>query len=644
MNKEIVFADFFKSLNTALKNSSVYFKEHPVFIKSVREMKKHIDTLLDFVSPLRISFTSKSLVAEEIYFEKEKIFEELARIFHFRKIQSIQVRKGITIEELIIFLTKVNLLPEVIQEKGGINCILKEEKISHLTVEELDYSQLLTGEGDEIENVWPYLLQDAVKQENLQKILKFADSFEGFMQDLNTEELIGNDELKVNIDKLFTRLKSLEEDKYRKCSKDLLKSIIKNNKIAQKTEFDDLRGLFRDLSNDDFASVLFEEISTDDSFNPLNLQIFSKLTQKRDQKNIADSFEKISQEQKALSHSPQMRKKIKELLTGSSDAVISEGYQKTLTSILSEISYEGELTFDHDLLQENYRFMLLYFLKKERDTEQAIKILDEILSEWESIVKQGNLEFFKYFVAVLEKKRSNLSFDPIFMKTNNQILYFIAEYRVIQDKIPSDFNDVTNYLRETYLGINAFLDKMFKENKVGPVILQLFFQIYSQSYYLFKKNLLKRASDADFIEEIAKNLGKVDSPASLEALKCIFSFCNEPMKIKVLESIEKLSIQDEDFLFDILKMRGAQLKKIALKILMESEYTKKRVIEELFSIMSPFGIKNRILMENIEIIQGMDLEKARDRLMTLSEGKFFWNKKLRRETTRVLEEWDARQS
>jgi len=642
MNKERALEDFFKSLNTALKNASIYFKEHPVFIKSVKEVKKHIDTLFDFVSPLKISFTSNSLVAEEIYFEKDKIFEELAQIFHFRKIQSIQVRKGITIEELIIFLTTVNLLPEVIQENGGINCILKEEKISHLTAEELDYSQLLTGEGDEVENVWSYLLQDAVEQENLQKIIKFAENFEGFMQDLNTEELVGNDELKVNIDKLFTRLKSLEEDKYRKCSKDLLKSIIKDDKIAQETEFDDLRGLFKDLSDDDFASVLWEEISTDDSFNPLSLQIFSQLTQKRDQKSIAESFEKISQEQKALSHSPQIRKKIKELLTGSSDAVISEGYQKTLTSILSEISYEGELTFDHDLLQQNYRFMLLYFLNKEKDTERAVNILDEILSEWESIVNQGNLEFFKYFVTVLDRKRSDLSFDPVFMKTNNQILYFIAEYCVIQDNIPSDFNDVTNYLRETYLGINAFLDKMFKENKVGPVILQLFFQIYSESFYLFKKNLVKRSSDADFIEEITKNLGKVDSPASLESLKCIFSLCNESMKIKVLESIEKLSIQDEDFLFDILKMRGAPLKRIALKILMRSEHTKKRVIEELFSILSPFGTKNRILLENIEIIQDMDLEKARDRLIDLSEWKFFWNKKLRKETTKVLEEWDAR--
>ena len=260
--------------------------------------------------------------------------------------------------------------------------------------------------------------------------------------------------------------------------------------------------LFKDLSNDDFASVLWEEISTDDSFNPLSLQIFSQLTQKRDQKSIAESFEKISQEQRPLSHSPQMRNKIKELLTGSSDAVISKGYQKTLTSILSDISYEGELTFDHDLLQENYRFMLLYFLSKEKDTERAINILDEILSEWESIVNQGNLEFLKYFVTVLDKKRNDLSYDPIFMKANKQILYFIAEYRVMEEDIPSDFNDVTNYLKETYLGINAFLDKMFKENKIGPVVLQLFFQIYSESYYLFKKNLMKRSSDIDFLEEM----------------------------------------------------------------------------------------------------------------------------------------------
>jgi len=642
MNKEIALEDFFKSLNMALKNASLYFKEHPSLVQSVRQVKKKIDILLDLVSPLKISFAAESLMAENKYFEKDKIFVELAQIFHFRKIQSIEVRKGITIEELLAFLTKVYLPPEIILKEGGLNSILEEEKIAHLTVEELDYSQLLTGEGDEVENIWPYLLQDAVEQGNSHKLLKFADNFEGFLQDLKTEDLVENDDLKVNIDKLFTRLKSQEEDKYRKCSKDLLKSIIKNNKIAQETESDNIKMLFKDLSDDDFASVLWEEISTDDSFNPLSLQIFTQLTQERDQKSIADSFENISQEQRALNHSPQIRNKIRELLTGSSGDVISETYQNTLSSILSDISYEGELTFNHDLLQENYRFMLLYLLSKEKETERAIYILEEILGEWESIVNKRDLEFVKCLIAVLNRQRSDLSYDPIFMKVNKQILYFVAEYRVFQEDILSDFDELKNYLSGTFLGIKAYLDKMFKENKVSPGILQLFFQIYSESFYLFKKNLMKRSSDINFLEKITRNLGKVDSPASLESLKCIYSFGDESMKIKVLESIEKLSIQDEDFLLDILKGSGISLKKTALQILMRIENTKKRVIEDLFSILSPFGIKNRILLENIQITQEMELQEARNELVALSEWKSFWNKKLRGETIKVLKEWDAR--
>ncbi|MDH5467353.1 MAG: hypothetical protein OEY25_08045, partial [Candidatus Aminicenantes bacterium] len=151
MNKEKALEDFFKSLSMSLKYASLYFKDHPWFIRSVRDVKRKMDIVFDAVSPLKISFTSKSLLAEDKYFEKEKIFEELAHIFHFRKIQSIEVRKGITIEELLTFLTMVYLPPEVILKEGGLNNILKEEKISHLTVEELDYSQLLKGEGEEIE-------------------------------------------------------------------------------------------------------------------------------------------------------------------------------------------------------------------------------------------------------------------------------------------------------------------------------------------------------------------------------------------------------------------------------------------------------------------------------------------------------------
>jgi len=642
MNKEKALEEFFKSLNMCLKNASLYFKEHPAFIKSVRDIKKKLDTILGLVSPLKISFTSKSLFAEEKHFEKDKVFEEIARLFHMRKIQSMEIRKGITIEELITFLTKVFLPPEVIIREGGLGGILKEENIAHLNIQELDYSELLTGEGEEVKDIWPYLLQDAVGKIDLQKIIRFADNFERFLQDSNTEKLIENDEIKANINTFFTHLKESNENKYRKCSKDLLKSIIKTNAISPKIESEDTKMLFKDLSNDDFASVLWEEILKDESFNPLSFQIFSRLIEEKEQSGVANSFKKAAQEQRSLSRSSHVRQKIKELLTGSPDDIVSKSYQQTLSSILEDISYEGELTFDHNLVQENYRFMLLNLLSKEKSKERSMYLAEEILAGWESIVDQRDLEFVKSLVSVLDRKRNDLSYEPIFLKMNKQIAYFVAEFEFKGNEIPSAFENVRNYLKGTFIGINTYLDRMFKENKVGPVILQLYFQTYPDSFSLFKKNLIEKSNDIEFLEKITENLGKVDSIESLEALKCIFSFGNDSLKIKVLESLEKLSVQDEGFLFDILNKRGMTLKKEAVLILLRSKDTTRRAIEELFSIFSPFGIKNKILLENVKITEELELKMARDKLAIISEWKSFWNKKLKGETLKVLEEWNAR--
>jgi hypothetical protein len=49
------YSDFLKSLRIAVANSSVYFKEHPVFIKSVQQLKTKIDDILTFASSIKIN-------------------------------------------------------------------------------------------------------------------------------------------------------------------------------------------------------------------------------------------------------------------------------------------------------------------------------------------------------------------------------------------------------------------------------------------------------------------------------------------------------------------------------------------------------------------------------------------------------------
>ncbi|MDH4258258.1 MAG: hypothetical protein OEV50_05540, partial [Candidatus Aminicenantes bacterium] len=264
MDKEQALEGFFKSLKLSLKNASIYTGEHPAFMKSVDEVKERIDTLLNYLSPIRIGFTNDSLQVGEKYFNKERIHEELAQIFHLHIIKSLEIQEGITPDELVAFIKKVYLSPQDVLKKGGFSQILEEENITHIAVEELDYSQLLGGEGEETKDIWSHLLQDAIKKEDAQKISELVDSFEKVAVHFKVEDLLENEQLKTNIDKFLTQLKNMDKDKFRKCSKELLKSIIRNRDISREAKLDNVRKFFKELNSEDMASAILEEILSDD--------------------------------------------------------------------------------------------------------------------------------------------------------------------------------------------------------------------------------------------------------------------------------------------------------------------------------------------------------------------------------------------
>jgi len=639
MTKEEALKDFLKSLKLSLKNASIYPENHPAFQKSIREVKDKIDKLLTFSSPLRIGFTPHSLAIEGEYFEKEGIYKEVAKSFHIRKIKSIEIREGLTVEELAAFLTKVYLSSRDFLKEGGLTHILSEEKISHLAVEELDYFELLKGEAEEIKDIWPFLLQEAVEQEDAQKIIELADNFERVIGHIKIEDIFEKKEINENLDKFFTLLKDIEIDKLRQCSKDLLKAIIKNANVLKEVKVEGSKKLFKNLSAEEFASTLLEEILTDDSFNTLSFEIFSKLTRKRKQKKISDIFATQFKKQSYLSHSPKVRQKIKILLTGSISAVISEVYRQTLSALLQDLSTAGELTLDPNLIKKKFRYILLNLLGDEKRKKRIIFILENIRDECGSIAREKDLEYLKYLLEVLNK-RSDLSSEKIVAEINQKIFDFALDSAALGAETP-DFENFRAYLKKSFLGVKTHLNKIFKENKINPQILKSFFQLCPDSLPLFKKNLMMKSSDPEFFDRILESLKKVDSPLSLESIKYIYSFGSAPIRIKALKAMKLLSTHDEPLLFDILEKGDYSLKKEALSILIREESTKDKAIEKLFSIPSFFGTRNKILIENTKLIQELNLNEAKDNLVVLSQKKFFWNKKLRDEAVKALEKWNA---
>jgi hypothetical protein len=641
MDKEKALEDFFRSLKLVSKNVSVYSATHPAFIQSIEKLKKKIDALLNFLSPVKIGFTPQSLHIDGKHFEKEKIYEELAQSFHYRRIKSIEIRKGVSVEELKAFLTKVYLSLKDILKEGGLRHILDKEDISHIEVEELDYFELLKGEGEEIKGIWPYLLQEAVEQKDNRKIIEIADNFERFVEHSKAKDYIEDKELKGNIDKLFVHLKKKEKEKFRKCSKDLLKSVVTSKDISKETRVEEMKTLFEDLSPEDLASTLAEEIFTDDNFDSLSFQLFSTLTKKK-HKKIASSFKKQTQEKKFLIRSPRTRQKLKELMTGSTGAVISGIYRQTLSSLLKDKSSEELLTIDPKLTQKNYRFVLLNLLDEEKRKKRLISILEQILGEWESISNEKDLKYLKNLMQVLERRKSDLSTEQAYIDINKNLLSFLVD-RVASDGVISPkLRDFTDYLKESFVSTKSCLDKIFMEDKVNPQILKLFFRFYPDKVNSLNRRLYERHSDTEFLKKIIESLKEVDSPLSLESLKHIFSFGNDLIKQEVLKVMQQMSTCDENFLLDVLEKESLPLRKEALRILRRNESTLEKAVEKLFSVSSPFGVKNQILLENIGIIEETELKEAEDMLIALSKNKFFWNKNLKREASKILEKWNER--
>ena len=143
---------------------------------------------------------------------------------------------------------------------------------------------------------------------------------------------------------------------------------------------------------------------------------------------------------------------------------------------------------------------------------------------------------------------------------------------------------------------------------------------------------------------MTESLKLIDAPLSLVVMKAIFPLGNNYVKIKVLRAMQQLSMQDEEFLMPILQKGSPALKKEALIILAKHEETRKQALDAIFSISSPYGLKNKLLRKHVQIVGEAAIREARDHLFALSQKKDIWNRRLRKEAGKVLEKLDDRKN
>jgi hypothetical protein len=639
VNKDEALIDFLKGLRIVLNNASAYPKEHPYFIKSVESFKQKFDAIFTFLEPLKIGITPDSLFIDGRHWRKQALYVDLAQLWHLRKIKAIEFRRGLTTQELLDFFGLVSLPVREILKLGGLQSILNSQEFSHITIEELDYSEFLRSEGEEAKDIWAYLFKEATQKLDAQRLSEFADNFEKIISKFRTKDFLEDDELRHSVHSFLDYLKAKNKDKFNSCSRELLRSVLRDKGIFEEKNLDEIRSFFNDLGKDDLTEELIRGITQDEDFNYESLALFSRLFDEDTHTKVAPALTEKIKEAVSLKADPRVRKKIKELFFGPESSEISPLYRHALIS-LSEVKEAGELfEFGRDQAQKNYRCILLNLALAEDNTDALNLILERLEKECQAAIQEKDLWFLKKMTEVLDEKAKETSaLMPLFEVIEKHIGDF-AENAVFAEEPEPGLEYFIGRLKKSVSDAEIYLNRIFDEGRVNAYVLALWLKFFPQDDGLFLKKLKEKRSDTDLQEKIIHSFVQVGSQDALRVLKGMFYVSMPMIKLEILRSMREFKGFDRDFLFSVLEKEIYFLKKEAMLFLSEDEYCRRLAYEKLLAFPNPLGTKNKLALENLKIIEDASFKDARPYLEALSKRQFFWNRSVRKKAEELLKKW-----
>jgi hypothetical protein len=638
VDKDQLVEDLFRSLRVALTNAFSYTKDHPYFIKSVENFKLKLEALLAILNPFKIGVTSLGLVVDGKDLTRVGFYDELARLLHQRKIKSIEIKEGSSLQELTQFLGLISLPQKEIFKNGGLNALLEKEGLVHFTVQELDYSAFLHGESQECTDIWGYMLKEAVDSNDAVKIDQLADNFGSFIKRVNQKELFDTEGISTEVNEFLISLRAKNKEKFDQCLNDVFLWLLRNKKTLSHDNLAKIKPAFDGLNQEEFTTLLREGFLQEDNFDSLSLQLFSKISEQEGSPKIAKDFFTKMNETQGLKDNPAVVKKIRNLLTTSQNDPMSAVYRNTLDSLVKNISFSGKLSFDQDRLKENYRYIVLSILATDesRDTLQmAAAILEKELA---GVLEDNDSGFLKDLWGVLAKRIKDGIKACIDLQ---KILSSSVEDIVLNSSLTSEQEFLLEMVSLPSKEPDLYLDKIFTAEKVNKQVLGLFLRLFPANLDVFYVRVDIRIKDTEFLASLAEALSQIDAPATLSILEYIYSSANKLVKFESLKAMRKLKKVDTVFLTRQLNTDSSLLRSEILSVFILDVQAKDAVLGLLFKIPSFLGSKNELLIENMQIVFNLHFIEAAGWIKDLSRRRFFWNSQLRNKAAWILKEWNV---
>jgi hypothetical protein len=626
MNNDI-YQDFIKKFKVALTNCSVYFPQHPIFSQSVNNFKKNINLIAQDEPFLFIKVKPKALIINGKNLEERNLYKDLAAFFHRRKVKSIKIKKEITEEELSKFLVNISSSEKNILAKGGIKKILKENEVKNIEINELDYSQLIKGEGKVIKDVWGYLF-------SFQDIQGGKDEFENNLEETTTQhgvkDVLGDEQLSQQLLDSFSKLQSGDKEKFKKALNRLIKLILKNKDLKNIKNKSKLKNLFSQVNGEDLAHLLFNILKSNQSLDSSTFKLFSTLVPPDTHQKTADKLSRNIKENKEKINID----KINNLFSSFDEQEIIPIYQKKLSlDNLSGVS-KKELSFDYNHLHQNYRLLLLDLFFYETDGFRLGLILEKILLEIEKDFLE-NIEFVNKFAKIYTKK----TIDTSSKELNSTIkkIWSQAEKNIFKANDFSNFIFLTKVLDATTLDIHFYLGKI-EEKKFNPLVLRLFFKFFPKQIDKLYEKIKDKRKDFNFLKKIITDLKLCNHFAALGLLKGLFNLVPISVKIKILDIIKNYYQCDQHFILPLFDSQSFYLRKKSVEMAVKFPQLHKQIAQKLLYLSNYFGFNSKIILENLEIINQNYIPQAKPFLNKLAKMNFFWNRQIRKKAKQVLED------
>ena len=641
-DKELI-DELLKQFKISLNNAAVYFKDHPLFKQSVSNTYRILEEVFFTLNPFSLGITADSLLVEDDLFKDERLYREIARHFHYRKVKKIVFFRGVTVEELSAFISIASKPFKELIKENGIKGWLTKENVSNIDVEELDYSELLgTAEGEERKDIWRFIIEKAYRKKRFSSEIKeLAEHFEEVMSQFSSSDLVEDPSLISKIAEVIRYLKSEDIEKFKQCSKVLVKFVLDNGDSLDKEEIaSEVRRFLREIEPHTLSDILWEYNFESKKFDTFALEVFSKFLDGSTQEAIATSLKKKFIANRHILNNREVRKKFEVLVASFENKFVSSVYMSTLSTLIKEMEMSGAIDFDPGEIFVNYLYFLLNALYLEEKHLKVELIVSRVMSNWDKILEVKDLVFVKNLIEVLDRKiRGSLDNRVVDVceKAKNQINSSIEE--IILDNISSmsgeDFDFFFSLISKSTLEPEMYIDKIMNEMSSRDRLIKLFNKFFPDKVGVLLKAIKESISTLGAAKQAVSILKYIGSAESLGIMKHIFNVGNAFIKIEVLKAMSGMEMIDEDFILKALRDKSVFIKKEALGvIILKAPHLKEKAVDALLNIFNPLGIRNNILADNIRMIGEENIKEARQKLIAIDKRFYLFGSRVLKEAVR----------